>query len=396
MTSGFDRFEWERAFMADERLSSTQRVVLFVLRTFAGHHGVAHPSHAGIAERSGLARTTVNRTLGNLEELGWVRRTESQNKATISYICTYPAPFAEQIPCAAEEQPCLTEEQGCLRGSHPLNKEPVSEDHRGVSERDRGVSEDHRGCLRGSHEQTKNRPLTDQEQRKQSRATFDPPPTTTTDGPTVEDVLAADETTDPSAWVETLARTVGVDVRAGTGVVIFTDALQQLGGDKALAREYLRWKLSDLAGESFPPRAVRSFCRADVAKWLQLRRETTVGRPSTPPPTNAAAAEPRSPEPDPLPTPASLNASPQERTEAQNAWELARRAVTATGMTTAARGASLIEGQRLAAGVLTVGSADPFDVLMFRDKYADLIPLDQLRAEHGVERVEYHIPEELR
>ena len=391
--------------MHDERLSSTQRLVLFVFRTFCDARGAAYPSYVGIAEACALARRTVIRAIKDVEDAGWLRRVKTPGRGNLCWVATYPEGFnlhtrealLPEQPTSDTGSPGVTHDHLSVTESpygdrvSPRTEQPTSDTG------SPGVTHDHRSVIvatmfsdTGSPEQNKNRSTTTTEEEAREAALA-------TSAPTVDEVIAADQITDPAAWVETLARTLGIDVRVGGGAGIFADAFRQLGNDADLARDYIRWKLNDLAGaeKKYSPRSVARILQADVPDWLQMRRETTVGRHTTPAPTNAPAAHQRAPEPDPLPTPDPVSASTAERSAAGRAWAAVQRAISDTGMSAASDTARRLTAHKLSAGVLTVGGADPFDTYLFRDKYADLIPLDELRALHGVERIEWHLPEDL-
>jgi len=78
----------------DARLEPTSRLVLIALATFANSsNGACFPSREQIAERTGMAISTISRATEKLERLGWISKCQESLKSSVQYHLHIPKQF---------------------------------------------------------------------------------------------------------------------------------------------------------------------------------------------------------------------------------------------------------------------------------------------------------------
>lgn len=115
-------FTWQQAILDGScELPSTTRYVMLVIGTYMNAHGTgAWPSITTICEASRLSRSSVIRSIGVAEELGWLkvvrrRKSDGNNESNI-YQIGYPG-VTETLPLVSQRnQPSVTKQLGWFHG----------------------------------------------------------------------------------------------------------------------------------------------------------------------------------------------------------------------------------------------------------------------------------------
>jgi len=93
-------FTWRTAIV-ESKLSSSQKLTALVLSLHMNEvGGSAFPSHSRVMRFASLSRATVIRSLGVLEEKGWLRREPGGGRSTTTYHATIP----DQSHCETGDQ----------------------------------------------------------------------------------------------------------------------------------------------------------------------------------------------------------------------------------------------------------------------------------------------------
>lgn len=74
-------FKWRKAFIRDDRLSSTTKLVLHALHVYMKVDTLeAFPSRATLAEDTGLNERSISRLTKKAEALGWIKKFRAKQK----------------------------------------------------------------------------------------------------------------------------------------------------------------------------------------------------------------------------------------------------------------------------------------------------------------------------
>ena len=72
-------FLWRKAFTADDRLSSTTRLVMHAIHIYMdGKSLQAYPSRSTLAEDTGLSKKSISKHTEAAEKLGWLKKIKSK------------------------------------------------------------------------------------------------------------------------------------------------------------------------------------------------------------------------------------------------------------------------------------------------------------------------------
>lgn len=377
-------YQWTDAVIDDESLSPTLKCTLLVLTRWMDQHGRCWPSRTTIAAKLGVTKRTAQRNLTEAESLGWISRDEDQ--PIVLHACFPTQNIAEddsqKSPKPPEEGMTLMTKTGHQR-------------HGGVTSVAQKRSPVSRGGDICDAKTVTSVTLTTQEL----------PNELPNELPSGGGAISAQGSTLPPAddnhnhppqaqTIREMADCFKVAVYPGTEAKLWHQTLDAIGDERA-ALCFIRDKFQQWSGKDVNAKGVMLWLRRDAPEWLEMRPVRRGNATSPALKTTAASDATTQHDGDPEPGPEALAATPEHaHYRAIEAWRHIRRKLEGltgqTGLDLAAR----LRGLRLTAGELVVGG-DPVDVMIFRDDYADLIPMDKLRAEFGVERITWHVPGEV-
>ena len=373
-------FEWKDAVIDDESLSPTLKCTLLVLTRWMDQHGRCWPSRTTIAAKLGVTKRTAQRNLSEAESLGWISRDEEQ--PIVLHACFPTQTTTENAPKSPD------------KGMTPMTKNGHQR-HGGVTSVTQKRSPASWGGDICDTKTVTSVTRTTQELPKE-------PSNELSSGGGANSVQSSTPPTPddhhnhlPQAQtIREMADHFGVAVYPGTEVELWHQTLADIGNpDDALC--FIRDKFQQWRGKDVNARGVMLWLHRDAPEWLEMHANRR--RSATPPAlkTNAASAATEPHDGDYEPGPEALEATPEhEHYRAIEAWRHIRRELEGVAGQTGLDLAARLRGLRLTAGELVVGG-DSVDVMVFRDNHADLIPMDRLRAEFGVERITWLVPGEV-
>lgn len=99
-TDNWNPFTWESSLLnAGPGVSSTDRLVGLVIRTFADHDGVCWPSEAAIAEKANLKERAVRYGISSLESAGFIQVVRETGRRNRYQLCaTEPRHHMPETP----------------------------------------------------------------------------------------------------------------------------------------------------------------------------------------------------------------------------------------------------------------------------------------------------------
>ena len=95
-------FKWRQAFMNDDRLSSTTKLIMHTIHIFMDQKNLsAFPSRATLAKGTGLSSKSISKHTEKAVELGWLKKIKAKQPGNQFINNIYKGLFPKQVPSSS-------------------------------------------------------------------------------------------------------------------------------------------------------------------------------------------------------------------------------------------------------------------------------------------------------